>query len=484
MIPEVLAPADRVVGSGAIGQVVVGNFKIDADTEVEVSVDGVVKTLNVDYSVTRVEDADTFSITTLVAVAASSVIALLRKPSLGQVSNYEANEDLPNERLEGDFDKLFKAVQMLNEKLARAYLLKRHSIVSGEMDEPIAGRLARAKVGGGIDWVTTVPVGSLALPVSIADGGTGAITAAAARTALGIVAPSVDFNWSYNGDFEVWGAGVAAAPTGWTVVGAGATVAKNTTAGQFKIGTASVALTRVGTDCQLSQDVDLIQGFGPAARWIGKTLTFGCWVRATVANRGRLRLTDGPDASVSAYHSGGGAFEFLTVTHTMNAATTLVGLRFEVDNGDTTVQFDGAVLVIGVGVTDFIPSGWRGRKAVIPFQPSTSIAGGVTSYIGAGHLSASEIEVGIIMPFKCVARNLHGHLSVAPGGAQTMTYMIRKDLADTALTLVITGAATEGADVVNEVAFAKGDLMTLRGVASATAATTFAKGAVEVEEVP
>lgn len=191
--------------------------------------------------------------------------------------------------------------------------------------------------------------------------------------------PQLDFNWTFNGDQEIWGAGNSAAPTGWTLVGAGATVAKNTTTGQFKIGTASVSLTRAGTDLHLLQSVHLIAGFDPVARWQGKTVTFGMWVRATVANRARIAINDGVGQTSSDYHSGGSAFEFLKVTRTIDNAATLLETRALVDTGDTTAQFDGAILVIGASVSDVIPSGqedalWKGHgQGRLVFASSTSV---------------------------------------------------------------------------------------------------------------
>src|SRR4029077_19240256 len=56
-----------------------------------------------------------------------------------------------------------------------------------------------------------------------------------------------------NGGMEDWDAGSTVAPTGWNINGAGATVAKNTTAGQFDsvLGSASASLTRNGADCSI-----------------------------------------------------------------------------------------------------------------------------------------------------------------------------------------------------------------------------------------
>lgn len=149
-------------------------------------------------------------------------------------------------------------------------------------------------------------------------------------------------NLLINGNFEGWVGGTSAAPDGWTIQGADAVVAREDTAGFFKIGTYSAVVVRHGTDCYLRFDI------ANPTKYQGKTLTFGCWVRAGVANRARLLLSSSGGAGagvLSSYHTGGGTFEWLTTTITVAADDTYVGIRCQVDNGDTSVYFDGAVCV-------------------------------------------------------------------------------------------------------------------------------------------
>lgn len=295
-----------------------------------------------------------------------------------------------------------------------------------------------------------------------------------------------NFNWTFNGDQEIWGAGTSAAPTGWTLTGAGATVAKNTTAGQFKIGTASVAITRVGADATLHQDIDLISGFGPAARWQGKTVTLGKWVRATVASRARIQLNDGVGTTSSSYHTGSSTLEFLTATRTLDGAATRVRIQSSVDTGDTTAQFDGAILVLGSTVSDFIPSGWRGRKTILNF--GTGVGQTVAA---ASDVFLSQREVGggagqaLPMPFKSVIRRMFTGSTVAPGAAQTFTYTFATGASNTPITTTHSGASQVAAnDVVNEKEIQVGNNVEVRVVTSAGAAVTQHIAAVEVEEVP
>lgn len=161
------------------------------------------------------------------------------------------------------------------------------------------------------------------------------------------------YNFVDKSDFEDWTNGVSAAPDGWTLNGAGATIAKDTT--NFKVTAAAAALTRAGTDCYLSQRLDLLAMSGPATLWGSRKVTLGCWVRATVAARARIAVNDGTTTTFSGYHTGDSTFQLLVVTATLQAVPTAVEVRLYVDTGNTTAQFDGAILVLGANIQDYVP---------------------------------------------------------------------------------------------------------------------------------
>jgi hypothetical protein len=299
-----------------------------------------------------------------------------------------------------------------------------------------------------------------------------------------VATPSPALNHAFNSSMEIWGAGAAAAPTGWTLSGAGATVAKNTTAGQFKLGAASAALTRVGTDCMLYQDIDTIADYGPVDRWQGRTVSFGCWVRATVASRAKISIEDGVGSTASSFHSGGSTYEFLTVTRTIDAAATRVRIRLEVVTGNTVAQFDGAVMDEASAIYRWIASSWRGRKAILAAGCSTTQAAGLTRYYMQGGPNATEADVLAVLPFaKYVVRRLTVHVNGAPGGAETVVVTLRKNSVDTAVTATVTGAGTSAVDSTNELYF-DGGTIDFKAVTSGGAATLSVKITAEVEEVP
>ena len=153
-----------------------------------------------------------------------------------------------------------------------------------------------------------------------------------------------------NGDFESWVAGTAVAPDGWTASGAGIAIAREATI--IKLGTYSTALTRAGTDCSISQLFYTGKGI---AYWRGKTVTVGCWVYATVADRARIIIQDGVQAVGSSYHTGDSTWQWLTATRTIDNSAASIYVALLVENGDTTAYFDGAMLVEGESAFAFSP---------------------------------------------------------------------------------------------------------------------------------
>lgn len=163
------------------------------------------------------------------------------------------------------------------------------------------------------------------------------------------------------GGVESWSGGVAVAPDGWTTAGAGAGVAQQAVI--IRHGNFSARLTRAAADCSIWHTIDEV------IYYRGRTVTLGCWVYATVANRARIQINDGVDTNESSYHSGVAGWEFLTVTHTCNAAAIGITAHLRVDNVATLAYFDAAILVEGTICPTYMP-------AVKPIYLITSITDG------------------------------------------------------------------------------------------------------------
>jgi hypothetical protein len=144
-----------------------------------------------------------------------------------------------------------------------------------------------------------------------------------------------------NGDFENWSSGATSAPDEWTLAGAGATVAASTTSS--KRGLYNAALTGGSVTSALKQT------FADFADYKGKQISFGSWVKSSVASQARLRIDDGVSPVYSSYHTGGGGWEFLTVTRQVSGAATQLEFSVRVA-ASGTAYFDGAVARDGSSV--------------------------------------------------------------------------------------------------------------------------------------
>jgi hypothetical protein len=287
------------------------------------------------------------------------------------------------------------------------------------------------------------------------------------------------YNYVFNSDMEVWGAGPSAAPTGWTLAGGG--VARTTTVGQFKTGTAAAALTSGGTTV-LTQRIDLI--YPPITAWQSQVVTCGAWVHATLPGSTAIRIDDGVGATDSAPHSGGGAFEFLTVSRSLSNVATQ--FQFFLAATATTSQVDGLICVRGASVVNWQPSGWLGRKAIVQYSTggTATLASG-TQFFSAGWISSTETETELLMPFRCVLRNVSARGNIAPGGAQTVTLRLRINEADALIgDLVLAGASQQATNYTQEAEIGNGGRTTMRAIKSGVATTTFVVVTSLCEEVP
>jgi|GEM_PF-3133881 len=178
-------------------------------------------------------------------------------------------------------------------------------------------------------------------------------------------------NMLVNGDMEI-----NDPPTGWTLAGGGASQSRSNT--QYKFGSYSLKVTRAGTNCYSYQALPDPVGLR------SKTITFSCWVWASVASRARIFLTDSAGTSSSSYHTGGSTWEKLTVTRTVDAAATYVWCACQVLTGDTSAYFDGAKCVIGSSAMAFTPQGSALHSNTLSTTRAMDAASGDVAYTGIG----------------------------------------------------------------------------------------------------
>lgn len=99
------------------------------------------------------------------------------------------------------------------------------------------------------------------------------------------------------------------------------------------------------------------------------------------------------------------------------------------------------------------------------------LAAGVTAYVGAGD-STTEAHVTVPWPRAGTFKNMYVVVDTAPTAGRNVTFTFRKNGADQALTAAIADTAVAASDTTNTVTVAAGDLVSIKVVASASAATT------------
>lgn len=155
-------------------------------------------------------------------------------------------------------------------------------------------------------------------------------------------------NYAQNGDFENWSAGASAAPDEWSAASGITTIAQdgtNKVHGSYGV-SLLITLNSEGTfrHTLTTTNYDLV----------GRQVTAGAWINASVASRVYLKLLDSAGNNLSSAHSGGGGWEYLTVTRTINSGATYILIDIVCTTGAvTTVYVDGVSLVKGASALEF-----------------------------------------------------------------------------------------------------------------------------------
>ncbi len=249
-------------------------------------------------------------------------------------------------------------------------------------------------------------------------------------------------NLVVNDDDQVWCAGDAAAPSGATLAGAGAAVARCGTGladTARKIGDFCARLTRAAADASLTRTIISGSDFSRAGFLPGLYAAGGKWVKCSTANAARVAIYDGVGYTYSSYHTGGGAWEFLAVTRQINVAATQLQLIDQVNNAAVAAYFSGHCLVLldsNLALSRYVPT-------------SSELYAAMHFSIGTTPL-ATTVRVGCFEPARMgLVRDVQLHAKTAPaaaaiivdantwdGASQTSMFGTRPQIA---------AAATEGA---------------------------------------
>ena len=242
-------------------------------------------------------------------------------------------------------------------------------------DERIWGRVSGAD--GVVEELTKAQVLSM---LSVEDGAD--VTDTANVTSAGAFMDSEFPDHSFtnlikNGDFESWSAGASAAPDGWVVTGTGSL---NQETNIVKISSKSVKLE--STTANVKQIYQIITDYNYYAN---RKITAGTWVYTSVAETARIGIWDGV-VQWSNCHTGGGGWEFITVSQLISSTPSGLRLYIQVD-GANIGYFDGAILVEGSVCPAFSPHPTDQIPIVLTSAPTDAGTNGETRWYaiaGAG----------------------------------------------------------------------------------------------------
>lgn len=177
----------------------------------------------------------------------------------------------------------------------------------------------------------------------------------------------------------IWAAGDSAAPAHYSLSGTGATIARETGASNIKYGPMSAKLIAGAGLLTFQQQILPAAAFKNALR--GFDVSGGKWIKCSSAASARYGIYDGVGTTYSAYHTGGGAYEWLSVTRTLDVAATQIVERFEVTSTVTAYAESGAFVVGSVKPLDYIPPPIQIDKTIGFLYPGD--VGVVTAVSGA-----------------------------------------------------------------------------------------------------
>jgi len=199
-------------------------YRIFADTDLEVYVAGTLKSLVTHYTVSGVGSPTGGNVTFVTAPTNGASIIIIRALPQTQPADLPANDKFPSSTVEDALDKNVMLMQALDEVLDRTLKLGVTTTLDDfTMTDPTAiDTYLRIKTLSPLvaEWVTLVAVGGLGLPVSEANGGTGATTFNAARGNMGVGnqfdqdnATTTGLTWGYKAGLNPKSGAVIAAGT-------------------------------------------------------------------------------------------------------------------------------------------------------------------------------------------------------------------------------------------------------------------------------
>ena len=164
-------------------------FNILQDADLAVYKNTTLLTLTTDYTVATNANG-TGSITLTDALITTDVLTILGGRELSRTTDFVTAGDLLAASLNEQLDSLVIMAQQINEKVDRSFKIQPMDDVNASFEFPLLndrkGKYLYFNATDGQAEVASISaLGALTVPIPVADGGTAATTAAAARTNLG-----------------------------------------------------------------------------------------------------------------------------------------------------------------------------------------------------------------------------------------------------------------------------------------------------------
>lgn len=207
-----------------------------------------------------------------------------------------------------------------------------------------------------------------------------------------------------------------------------------------------------------------------------KVVTTGTYVATPTVN---ITASNGTSSvGVTAVSAGSSAITVAngTTTPAVDCATSAAG-QFGCAKPDGTTVTAAAGVYTAANTTinsaACTPGGSCSVNFIIMGASGTSTANSTHYFQPSGDVGAQTTDISstqMVSPCTCTLSNLYVNVGAAPAGVQTNTYTLRANSSNTAVTCVITGAATACNDTTHTGSVTAGQVLNFKAVGSATAA--------------
>lgn len=389
-------------------------MSLSTNIKVSVTVSGELTELETtDYTVDT--SADTVTLDSVPTNGESIVIEL--NPDFLQETDFIEGSAITANSLESTLDILTLQSQVIKERMDRSIAL---DILAG-VDADTLGTMSTQDSDD--VTITGGTISGLDTPLALTSGGTGATTASAARTNLGLGSMAVQNSNSVT-------------VTGGTV--AGSTLDIN--------GLTADASPDGANDYTITYD---------ASAGSNKKVLLDNLVDAVADLESDTTPVLGGNLAVNTNSI---IFPSATIDN-VSASTTLASAS------DTT-------LATSLATKTYIDN--KARKIILPLGGSFSnLTAGNTKIFGffGDTDTYAEAVLGFQIPVSGTLRNMRVASYLAPSSGETYTVTLRQNGSDTALTTTISGTAQLATDLTHTVSVSAGDYITIKCVASASATT-------------